>query len=158
MALPSYNPSIITAIAHIQEGISSPKFVIGGKGGSGATTFTMQKKGTSYTFAVWRSRPFVIGKPFLVQGISFKLAKAIAANMTITPVLGFDNGSNVVEGTVINSTNYTASQRHITLYPDNFANNVRGTKDVYLELRFSGSALVPIAPPIKIEIETERIM
>lgn len=158
MALPSYNSSLITAVVRAQQGLSFPVFVAGGRGGASGTTYALEKKGTSYTYALWRSKVYSIGGPFEVRAIKFGLTAAVASNMTITPVISLDDDSSVVSSTVINSTNYANSELFIQLAPDNFGGNVKGEKNFYLEFRFSGSALVGIMLPIMIDIETEEAL
>lgn len=157
MAYPTYNTSLITAINHAQQGLPFAKWIIGGKGGSGGTTFNLQKKSTTYAFSLWRSRPFLIGQPFKFCRARIRTTADITTNHTITPVLGIDDGSTITEGTAINSTNYTNSERYITLNEDTFAGAVHGNKNFWLEFRFSGSVLVGIDFPIDIEIETETV-
>lgn len=133
---------------------------MGGKGGSGGTTYQLFSKATTYSFNLWRSQLFTIGSPFRVNvvAVKFSFASVIAANMTITPVLGFDDGSNIVSGTVINSTNYPNSEDAIIMTADNFGFNVHGINNFYLEFRFSGSALATIVLPIDIEVEKENVL
>jgi len=155
MALPSYNTSVITAVGKVQQGIPFPKFVMGGKGGSGGTQFKLFKQGTPYTFANLRSQLYKIGKQFKITSIRIPLSTAIAANMTIIPVVYFDDSASSSTGTTINSTNYPNSEKAIYLTPDNFAFALTGKKNFFLELQITGSALVGVIFPIIIEIETE---
>lgn len=153
MALPSYNVSIITAVGKSQQGFAFPKFIMGGKGGSGGTTYQLFKQGTSYVFSLFRSEKYKIGQPFKIVSIKIPLSTAVAANMTVIPVLYFDDEASSSVGTTINNTNYTNSEKLILLTPDNFGSNVAGDKNFYLELQMTGSALLAITFPIVIEIE-----
>lgn len=155
MSLPAYNTSVITAVARAQLGISAPKFLIGGKGGSGGTTYSINKKTNSYTFSLWRSKVFVIDADFNIKAIYLTLTGEVGAYHTITPVIGLDDGATIVEGTIINNTNYVNSERYIVLTQSNFTGNIHGEKNFYLELRFSGAALIGVSLPIRVEIETE---
>lgn len=85
--------------------------------------------------------------------ISFPVYPAVTTNMTIIPVLYFDNATSSSTGTTINSTNYSGATE-ITLRPANFSNAIRGKSDFFLELQFSGSALAVVGLPIQIEIQT----
>lgn len=153
MALPSYNTSLITSVARVQQNIPVPQYVLGGQGGAGGTTYGLFKKTTSYVFSVWRSSVYKIGKEFDVMEIKIPLMPDLVANMTITPVLYFDNEDSNSVGTVINSTNYPNSDRLITLTPKNFSGAVRGKNNFFLELQFSGSALSVVQLPISIDVE-----
>jgi len=153
MAIPSYNTSIITAVGKVQQGIALPQFVIGGKGGSGGTSFKLFKKDTAYTFSLWRSQKYKIGRPFKINEIRIPLSAALATNMTIIPVVYFDDEATNSIGTTINSTNYPDSDKMIFLTPDNFAQALSGKKNFYLELQFTGSALIGVVMPITIDAE-----
>lgn len=153
MALPSYNTSIITAVLKAQQGLALPKFVMGGKGGAAGATYQLQKKDTTYAFALWESEKYRIGQPFKIISIKIPLALAVAANMVITPVLKIDDDATTVAGTIINNTNYTNSEKLIFLTPDNFGGNVTGDKNFYLQLQHSGSALLPVTFPIEVKVE-----
>lgn len=148
MAIPSYASSLITAVSRAQSGLSAPKFVMGGRN---ASTYKLFKKSTAYAFNIWRSKPFLIQRPFDIKAIKFSLTEPIGANQVITPAIGFDNGSTVVEGSIINSTNFDNDEKFIALTPDMFGFDCHGNNDFYFELRFSGSALVGVTLPIIID-------
>jgi hypothetical protein len=116
MTLPTRSASVITAIAKNQQNFTLPSFVIGGRN---ASTYTLQKITTSYSFSVWRSEIYRIGKPFDVTRITIPVFPKVGTNMTIIPVLYFDNGTLVSTGTTINSTNYP-SKTEIVLTAANF--------------------------------------
>ena len=152
MALPSYNASLITAVAQIQQGASFPKFIIGGQGGSGGTTYQLMKKGTSYGFHLFRGPVHSFDGKFRVTRISLRFGATMASNMSIIPVLYFDNESSSQVGTTLNSTNYP-SQTFVVLNESNFSNNCEGQNNVFLELQVTGSVLFPIELPIEMEVE-----
>lgn len=154
MSIPVYNTSVITAVAKAQQGLAFPAFIMGGQGGAGGTTYGLYKKSTAYTFALWRSQLFKIGQPFKLVEMRIPLSAPVAANMTIIPVLYFDDGNSSSIGATINSTNYPDSERSIVLTPDNFAHATSGKKNFFLELQFTGSALIGAIFPISIELET----
>lgn len=150
MALPSYSASVITAVAKSQQNFTLPSFILGGRN---ASTYTLDKITTSYTYSVWRSEMFRIGKPFDVMRIVFSVFPGVATNQTIIPVLYFDNAVSNSIGTTINTTNYTAAKTEITLGPKNFASGVRGSQNFFLEFQISGSALAVIGLPIFIDVD-----
>lgn len=153
---PIYPSSVLTTLGHIQQGLSFPIFVIGGQDENG--TYNLQKKGTSYSFALWRSKVFNVGQPFNVRSIKIPMTNAIASNMVIRPKLYFDNESSEVAGVTIDSNNYSNSDDLVELGADSFRFNVHGSFNFSLELQFTGSALIGVSLPIEIEIETEETL
>lgn len=151
---PVYSPSVITAVVNVEQGLAVPKFVVGGVGGS-AVTAALFKKGTSYSFNLWRSKRYSIGTPFTIRSINLTFTQEIASDMLIVPVLSIDNGSRLVPGTPIDYAHYLDSPHSVTLTPYNFDSNVYGEKDFCLELHFRGATLVGVVLPITIDIETE---
>ena len=149
MALPSYSASAITAVARAQQNMTLPQFVFGGRNSS---AYRLEKITTTYSFAVWRSPMYRLGVPFDVMRISFPVYPAVTTNMTIIPVLYFDNLASSSTGTTINSTNYSGATE-ITLRPPNFSNTVRGKSNFFLELQFTGSALAVVGLPLIMELE-----
>jgi hypothetical protein len=150
MALPSYASSVISAVSRVQQNIPVPQFVIGGRN---ASTYKLFKKTTAYVFSVWRSQVFQIGKNFDVLEIKFPIHPDMTTNMSIIPVLYFDNEDSNSVGTTLNSTNYSNSDRLITLTSKNFTNTVHGRNNFFLELQFTGSALAVVGLPISIDID-----
>lgn len=139
---------LVTALKNVQqEGFSYPKFAVGWRnaGGVGA-----DKQSTTYGTAVWRSRFYQIGKPFTIRRIRFSVAAALTTNMTITPTVFLDDfsSSSTSNLTVVNSTNYAASERTVEFMPD-----IYGDHNFCLELRWSGTALLPVLLPITIEYD-----
>lgn len=153
MSIPVYTTSVITAVQKTQQNFPFPQFIMGGKGGSAGTTYQLFKKGTTYSFSLWRSGKFLIGQPFQVKRIAIPLSAAIAANMSIIPVIQFDDEASSTVGTAINPTNYPNGEQAIILTPDNFASGVIGQKNFYLELQHNGTALLGVTFPIDIEVE-----
>lgn len=149
MALPSYSQSLITCVAKAPQSFTLPSYVIGGTNNS---AYRLMKIGTTYSFAVWRSPVYRLGKQFDIMKIQFPVYPAVTTNMTIIPVLYFDNAASSSTGTTINSTNYSGA-KEITLYPPNFSNAIRGNNNFFLELQFSGSALAVVGLPIYIDID-----
>lgn len=154
MALPTYASSIITAVAKVEQKLPFPSYIIGGRN---ASTYKLFKKSTTYVFNNWRSPVYQIGKNFDVLEIIIPIYPDMTTNMSIIPVLYFDNEATNSIGTTINPTNYPDSDRMIVLTSKNFANSVHGKNNFFLELQFTGSALAVVELPIEIELEVEEI-
>ncbi len=154
MALPIYDARLITAINRVQQDINFPQFVVAGRG-VGADYF-VSKKDSLYDFTLWRSPVYQIGKNFDIIEIMFSIYPDITTNMSIVPVLYFDNEDSNSVGNTIDSTNYPNSDRLIRLTSKNFANSVHGKNNFFLELQFTGSALAVVELPISIDLEVEE--
>jgi len=151
---PSYNTSIVTAIARIQQGFAVPKFVMGGKGGAGATTYGLFKQSTTYGLTTWRSRPFVLPQPFQFNWLRLRLSTPVTTGVLISLSLRFDNGANIVYGNNISPINYSHGETMIYMTSDNFSGKTVGNKNVVLELDFQGSVLCAVELPITMMLET----
>lgn len=134
---------------------SFPRLAIGAYN-SNLTTPRIDILSTSYQRSIWRSQVYNVGQDFTVSKITLPLAQAIAANMTITPVLHFDHDSVQGTGNDINSTNYPNSEKIIRLTSDNFTDVSSGKINFFLELIFTGSALAAVSLPIEIDIELDE--
>jgi hypothetical protein len=157
MALPSYSSSVITAVSAVQQNLPFPTFIMGGRN---ASTYKLFKKSTTYVFNNWRSPVYQIGKNFDVMEITLPISPDLTTNMSIIPVLYFDNEDSNSVGATINLTNYPVDlagngQRLIKLTSKNFANTTHGKNNFFLELQFQGSALAVVGLPVNIEIEIE---
>lgn len=157
MSLPTYHPSIVTSVLGTQQNLAFPRFVIGGVGQDGGTSYSLFKKGTQYRFNVWRSPVYNIGHDFDVLAIKFSVMPRIGANMSIIPVLYFDNEESSSVGTTINNTTYPNSEKLIKLTSKSFGNAVHGRNNFFLELQFTGSALIAVELPLTIELEVEDL-
>lgn len=111
----------------------------------------LDKSSTTYTTSYWQSGTFRVGKPFDVVSVTIPLSQAVAANMTVTPKLWFDDASSSTSLTVINNTNYP-SKRHIWQTPT----GAHGANNFFLELVWSGTALCTVALPIEIVIDIQE--
>lgn len=161
--LPTYETSIITAVKRVKQNLPFVSYVIGGRN---ETDFALFKKSNEYSFNLWRSRVFQVGKKFKVMKISIPILPDIAADMEIIPVLYFDNEDKHSEGLAINLANYPVTesgdgQRLIYLTPKDFTDsdngntdNVTGSNNFFLELQFTGEALAVVGLPINIEVDT----
>lgn len=118
-------------------------YAIGTAGGSGNYS-------SNYP-TVWQSQIFNIGQPFKITKIRIPFAQAIAANMTVTPKIYFDDdiyGTNTSTLTVIDNTAYSG-KRSVVLRPQ----NLTGDHNFYLELKWTGSVVCVVGLPITIEYE-----
>lgn len=139
---------VVTAVAQLQQAsFAKQRFVVGYRDASATAIANM---GTTYGTHVWRSRVFNIGQKFQIKRLKLNFGAAVAANMTITPTIFLDDfSSSTTTGlTVINSTNYANSERTVTMYP-----TAVGTNNFVLELRSTGTALLPVTVPITIDFE-----
>lgn len=142
---------IVMAIKNVQQGsLASPSLVLGHRD---STTTALSNRTTTYGTAVFQSQIFNVNRPFVIRKIRYSLGAAVAANMTITPTIYLDDfSSSSTSGlTVVNSTNYASSNRHVLYKP-----NISGNHNFCLELAWSGTALLPVLLPIEIEIEVLR--
>lgn len=154
---PVYNKSIITAVARVEQGLSVPKVVMGGRGGDNASEFGLFKKSDTYSFNMWRSKRYQIGEPFNVLSIKLPLTNDLVTDMIIIPVLNFDDGEKLIAGNSIELMNYPDAPSHIELTPYTFDSNVHGDRNFALELHFRGVGLIGVTFPIDIKIETETL-
>jgi hypothetical protein len=154
---PTLSTGIITAIAKVQEGLPFPKFLAGGVGGQGGNNYKLFSKASTYSNNYWRSQLFSIQGPFSVRSIVLSFSINLNQNHIITPVLYMDNGGTMVTGNAIDLSHYLDSPKSVTLTPANFSYNVHGDNNFYLQLNFTGTALIAITLPIVIEVETEEV-
>lgn len=148
-ATTSTSDGLVTAIAPVQQSsFAYPKLAVGWRGAS--STFGIDSQSTTYGTSVWRSQIFSYPKNFIVRRITMMLGATPASNMTITPTIFYDDFSGSVALTTINSTNFTT--RKVELYQTG-ANEVYGQENFCLELRFSGTSLLPVDGPIEIEVD-----
>jgi len=154
VALPTYASSLITAVGKVEQKLPFPTYIMGGRN---ASTYQLFKKSTTYVFNNWRSPVYQIGKNFDILEITFPIIPDMTTNMSIIPVLYFDNEDTNSVGITINPTNYPNSERLIKLTSKNFSNSVHGRNNFFLELQFQGSALAVVGLPINIELEVEEI-
>lgn len=144
---------IVTALKNvIQNNKPHPNLVIGATDG---TNTNLDKRSTTYQTSVIRSRSFEIGRPFTIDRIRIPLAQAVAANMTITPKLYFDNETDDSTGTIINNTKYPNSEKFVILGHENFNNKTSGSNSFFIEFTISGTVLSAIGLPIEIELTVE---
>lgn len=127
-----------------------------GDGSTGAS-HGFDKQGTQYNNAasVFWSQTFRIGQKFKITKVRIPLAQAVAASMILIPTIYVDDGiTSYTQGAstgipIINNTNYPNSQRNIVFRPQ----GATGEHNFWLELRWTGSALLTVSLPISIEYE-----
>jgi len=97
---------------------------------------------------------FRIGERFKVTRIRIPFAQAVAANMTLIPKIYTDDGNGTTYTLqTVNSTNYSDSERFVTLRSDSAGADIEARQNFWLELRWSGSALLTVNLPIRIDFE-----
>ena len=150
----------VTAVAFADStelGFYSP--IIGwsqGSDGSTGASYGLDKQGTSYSAAppVFWSQVYRIGKLFRIKKIRIPLAQAVAASMTLIAKVYTDSaiGTTYTLAT-INNTNYPNSDRVINLRASSGGAELWGRNNFWLELRWTGAALLTVDLPIIIEYE-----
>ena len=113
------------------------------------STFGIDRNATTYGNARFLSEVFRIGKPFIIDEIRIPLSQAVAANMTVSAKILSDQGSTSTTVGTINNTNYSGSDREAVI-----RSTAYGKHDFYLDLTWSGTALLTVGLPITIRGET----
>lgn len=110
----------------------------------------IDKVSTTYGTSIWRSEMFRVGSKFEVLEVYIPLAQTVAANMTLVPTLYNDDGSVLKTLPTISTSTDATGQRFAHFNVDQSI----GRSCFYLELAWSGSALLTVALPITILINT----
>lgn len=139
----------VTALKYVLQSSSiTPQLVVGWGDDSAKG---LDKKSTSATYAsVYRSDIVTIGKKFTVIKVRIPLGDTVAANMSITPKIYFDDGSSSSTLTEINNTNFSGKRAIIYKAPD--LNAIGGTNNFFVELSFAGTVALPVTLPIELEV------
>lgn len=147
MATPSTrNSSELTCLKVINQ--SGFSYVTPITGWTDGTEWGLDRQVSSYnTQSIWRSKTYRVGQPFTIDRIRFPLQQAVASGMTVTPKIVTDNGTSSTTLVAINSTNFPNSEKNANIR----VSEVRGEHDFYIELTWSGSALLTIGLPITID-------
>ena len=105
--------------------------------------------------AVWRSQVCTTGKKFVIRKITVPFSDVTGSSWSAVPAIYTDD----LKGTIftldtINDTNFPNRRNVIFKNPkmDN-SNPVTGSHNFIFELRYGGSTIVGVAPPIEIEVE-----
>lgn len=118
-----------------------------------ANDYGLDKLSTTAVYnSVWRSQMFNIGQKFEINEIRIPLGATVAANMTITPKLYFDDLSSSLTLPIINNTNFSGKRVINFKNPD--LKTARGYNNFLLELTWSGTTELPVLLPITIIITT----
>lgn len=141
------NP-LTTALKLVQqESIAEPRLIVAWRDDTTRGLDRLDTDNSETLGSVWR-KLIVVGKRFVIRTIRYPLAKAVAANMTLTPKIYVDDASSSTTLTVINSTNYPNSDRFIRQEPKVFGKN-----NFELELKWTGTVSLPVSTPIIIDLE-----
>jgi len=126
-----------------------------GDGSTGAAS-SIDKQGTSYSGAqsVWWSQTYRTGQHFKVTKIRIPLVQKIAANMTLSCKVHTDDGvgESYALATVYNG-DYTNSENHIIFRSTFNGREITGRNNFWLEIKWTGSALLTVGLPIIIDFE-----
>lgn len=114
-----------------------------------ANTYGLDKVSSTATFnSCFRTDIIPIGRKFQITNVRFPLTTSVGPNMTVTCTIYLDDGSSSQTLTVINDTNYSASQRTIIEKV-----NILGDHNFFLEFAFTGTSSCPIGLPIEFEVK-----
>lgn len=114
-----------------------------------ATTYGLSKKSTTYGTSIWRSRMERVGNDFKIKEVRIPLTQAVTTNHSIVVKVYTDDASANTTIATINPTNYPSSERFIKIYPQ----GVYGKNNYFIELTWSGSAILTVGLPITSVIE-----
>lgn len=144
-----YRATAVAAVEQTAFGVD-PRMWMGWKDGAASQDFGIDRVGIGSNAepSVWRSLIYPVGSPFRINKVSFPLGAAVATGMTLIPTILTDDLSSSTALTTVNNTNYASSQRRIVMYPAVYGNN-----NLCLQLRWSGTAILPVNLPIVIEGE-----
>jgi hypothetical protein len=126
--------------------------------GSTGVSYGLDKQGVAYNNAPsnWWSQLYRVGEHFKITQIRIPFAQAVAANMTLTPKIYTDNGAGITYTLKeVNNTDYSG-KRYVVYRSDSTSNELTGRNNFWLELKWTGSALLTVELPIIITFETVR--
>ena len=140
----------VTAVCYAQNS-ALPRLapIVGWK--DGTTAGAIDKLSSTYGVWVIRFGAFKIGEYFEIYQVDIPLGAAVAANMTVIPKIYVDSETANTALRTINATNFATSDKFVSIMT-----RVIGKSDFVLELRGTGTVLLPIAFPIKIKLRTIR--
>jgi hypothetical protein len=136
----------VTALKFVQDTFLHPVPIIGWSNDSAKG---LDKKTTTHTTAVWQSEVFRVGRPFQIESIYIPLSEQLDTGMEITVSVHADEEVNVYTYATINTTNQLTDMMNILLEEA----GAHGRNDFYIEISFSGTALVAVKLPIIINLE-----
>ena len=145
------NP-MVTAIKYVNQASNiSPRVIIGWSDNS---SDGLDKLGGSMN-SLWRSLLIDVGHKFVVRKLTIPLSDVTNSAFSIVPAIYTDD----LKGTIytlptINDTTFAGKRQIVYKNPKmNGTVEVTGNHNLLLELRYSGSSVVAVAPPIEIEVE-----
>lgn len=142
---------MVTAIKVVQQASNiTPKPIVGWRDGSG---YGIDRLSSTATYSsVINLQTITVGRKFKIIEMRIPLGAAVAANMTVTPKLYFDEESSSFTLPVINNTNYP-SQRKIIYKEGDLDDTAGGENNFFLQLSFTGSDQCPVTLPIEFTLE-----
>ncbi len=146
------NPMITAILYATQTSFIIPPLIAGWKDD---TSFGIDKKATGGGNSIWRSDVFTVDERFIIDRIRIPFVQGIDENMTLTVKIykdGATNTPNANDNTlkIINNTNYIENEKFIEIKP-----NIRCDNNFFLQLEWSGTALLTVALPITIKIKID---
>ena len=126
-----------------------------GEGSTGAS-YGLDKQGVAYNNAPssWWSQMYRIGAHFKITEIRIPFSQAVTANMTLVPKIYTDDGvGQTYTLQTVNNDNYSG-KRYAVFRSNNSGGEITGRNNFWMELKWSGSALLTVELPIIIQFET----
>lgn len=142
---------IVSAVKAIVPGRLCNSVLMGWRTNTPAAYGLDTQGGSAAYNALFSTLIYNVGQLFSIKRIKIPLGAAIAANMTITPTVYFDDYSTSQALITINSTNFPNSEKFIELP---ITQNLNGQNNFLIEFAFTGTSELPINLPIEIDIET----
>ena len=129
---------------------SQPAFLVASNDGTGAQ---IDKTSSSATYAAVYDSPVIqVGATFKIKEIRIQFSVAVAANMTLTPQLVFDDDiSGATSLTAINNTNYSGLRK--VTYKSQELNSYGGINNLMIRLLWTGTVALPVKFPIEVELD-----
>lgn len=145
---------LCTALKYVQQGSSKQQLVIG----SGTSAlFNLDKFSTSGTYdSIWRSDMIQVGADFQIDQLRIPLGAALAANMSLTVKIFYDDGSANKALTVITTSNFTAGTRKILFNQQEISDSdITPENNFFIELTWAGTVNLPVIFPIEILVNIQ---
>ena len=145
--------AMVTSLGRIrQDSFNNTDLIYGWNDGN--TNYGLDKRSSdNANTAVFRTKAYTVGEPFRIKKLTILLGESVTLNQTLT-VRFFEskdvntNDPGTAEKT-INATEFPSSERRIEL-----ATDFEGINDFILQLKWTGTAQLPVLFPIVIEGET----
>jgi hypothetical protein len=150
--LPTYNPSLSSAIAVVNQNLPFPNLVFGGQSGVSGTDHALYKKSTTYGFHSFRTAPETRFKDADVSEITFGVHPGISGTMEITVKLYFDNEESSATSNIIDVANYPNGDKFIILTGQSFSNSTHFKNNFFIEFQITGADLATVTLPISYSV------